>query len=959
VVIWGLSGIVDHFDTNFPLNPVIYQSRQLSSWDFFGAKFGVFSFAQISLSPLVVLPLSLQLLGFPIELVNRGTLVLLFFSCSLSMYILARNGPSKSSRAAGAIAGIFYSFGPYMDGEIWLGHWVSMFTYIAVPLIFLSIFKLFESRKWLQWSIVLSILSAVLVFPRIRFLPYFFVLCLALIFFLTITNRQGFRNFVKGILFALPISFLAASFYLLPTLSNLTAIFGPLASDYSIVTVNFPRTFNNPINLIGLVGYGVNPDLWGNFLTSDIMSFFIVSSILIIIYVVVRRRLAFDKFLLIVSSLFLVHMSLFVFVSAYRLLFVSFSSLFPSYFSALLFQKDLAYVSFPVAFCYALLLASAFDSFSTSKRHCNCIIGKFTVVIRHRIVFQLIITAVVLILSSQLILPLENDPLRPISVPAYYQQASEWVSQSKLNFKMADISSDPGGYSIYSWDSSKLPTTDIVRQVMPVPVLKEPISNDNSTSSLVLNTAYFASDPLEKQKALELLGVRYLINRTDILNSPVLNRFNSISLNSSFKSGEIELLELPSYAPNLFATTGYYLVLGSNDFLTAASSIPLLNFSQSAFIFINQTQLNEFSPTDFPRLIIATTNTEIERFQSLDLQNRSVVYLINSEPFYDTLKLPEKLSVYGFNSAGKTLLNANFAQDPRIGLFGNMSSIFGFYKSDSDDNLTINHDATYDCQISLNLSERVGFHAVFLYPDQTVWNYSSLREAQGGIAFQLYGDGSSSELRVSLQCADPNNRYQWPLGAIRLNWVGWKTLVFPFSNFENVGEPSFDSISNIALWVENNGVNKTSLAVRGIGEYLGSMSILAASSTVNLDNFFSTQVMAMNYSDLLKPKINIQLENSRPTLLVFNNEFESGWSAFSSSNQNFTHLISNGYSNAFLIDNIGLQNITIVYYSQLYYEIGIIVTASTVCGALFFLAFSSRRKQGYSKRSFRAIPINC
>jgi hypothetical protein len=957
---FGFTGVVNHFDANFPLDPIVYLSRQLSCWDFFGATFGIFSFAQVSLSPLSGLPLFLQLLDFPTELINRGTLILLFFSCSMSMYFLARNGPLKASRAASAIAGIFYSFGPYIDGEIWLGHWIAMFTYIAVPLVFLSIFKLFQSHKWQYWSIVLSLSSALFIFPRIRLLPYFFILCLAFVIYLTITHSRGLGNFMRGILFALPISFLSGSFYLLPTLSNLPAMFAPVANDYSTLTVNFPRTFNNPINLIGLVGYGVNPDLWGTLITSVFMSFFILGSMFIILYVVIIRRLAFDKFLLIVSSLFLLHMFMFIFVSGYRLWFVSLSGLFPSYFSALLFQKDLAYVSFPVSFCFALLFASVFDFFSSNKQRHYCTVGRYTLVVRHRTVYQFIVAAVVLVLSSQLIIPLENDPLRPISVPSYYQQTSKWVSQSNLDFKMADISSDPRGYSFYSWDSSMLPTTDIIRQIMPVPVVKEPISNDNSTSSIVLNEAYFASDPIEKQRALELLGIRYLINRTDILNSPDLNKFNSMSLNSSFKSGDIELLQLPSYAPLLYATTGYYLVLGCNNLFPTASSMPLLNFSQSAFIFVNETQLNEFNLTDFPRLIIATNSSEIERFQTLGLQNRQVVYFLNPDPFYGTIQLPENMSLYSFNSDGKTFLDSNSARDPRIGVFQNMSRTADFYKSDPNDILSTNYDAEYDCQINLNLSKRAGLHAVFLYPDKTVWNFTSLREAQGGIVLQLLGDGSSSEFRISLQCADPNNRYQWPLGSIRLDWVGWKTLVFPFSNFEKIGKPNFDSIINIALWLENNSINKTSLAIRGLAEYLGPTSILATLSTVNLDDFFSTQVMAINYSDLLKPKINIQLENSRPTLLIFNNEYDSGWVASSTSGQNFAHLVSNGYSNAFLISSLGSQNITIVYYSQFYYEIGIIMAVSTVCGAVFFLAFSCRRKlKIFIKQSFRVISINC
>lgn len=928
---WGLGGIVDPFDAYFPLEPSIFLHSLLSSWDFFGAKFGVFSFAQISLSPLFTLPAFLQLLGLPIELVSRGVFILLTFGSSLAMYFLARMGPSKSSRAGSLIAGTFYSLGPYMAGEIWLGHWLAMFTYVAAPIILLSISKLFESRKWILWSIILSVAS-VFVLPRLRLLLYFLLTCLALVVFLAISNRRGICSFAKGILFALPLSFLANSYYILPALSNFTGSVVPLANDYSLIEVGFPRTFSNPVNVIGLVGYGVHPELWGKFLTSEFMSLFIIALVLIILYVVLKNRLSFDIFLLTFALLLLLHMLFFVLIPVYRSRFTSLTELIPFPVNLLMFQKDLAYISFPVSCCYALLLASAMDSFSTSRRRYR-LIGQFTVMI------------VVLVISSQLVIPVESDPLRPIFTPAYYQEASEWVSNSTLDFKMADISSrTDGGYSVYSWSPSKLPTSDIIRQMMPVPVIRPPSANDYSESSTILRSAYFSSNSLERQKALEILGVRYLIKRGDVLNSVNYSGLGLMSLSSSFKSGPFEILETASYAPFLLATTGYYLVLGGNSFLSAASMIPFINFSRSAFIFIQEEQLGEMSPADFPRLIITTNATQIEHFQMLDLRNRQVVYLFDSETFYNNISLPNDYRVYGFDTWGRTVSPTNPSRDPRIGNLQNMSGIAEIDKSDSGDTLSFQNDTLYGSQISLNVTERTGFHGIFLYPGKNNWNFTSLETVKGGIALQVYGDGSSSEVRVSLQCANPATRYQWPLQTIRLNWVGWKTLIFPLSDFEQVGEPNLSSISSIALWIENSGGNKSSLVVRGLAKYLGPMAVLAMPSTIDFSDYFSAEVLEMNYTGLLTPRINIELGDSRRAILVLNTAYENGWRALSSSGQYLEHLVSNGYSNAFLINDSDSQNILVIYAPQLFYEIGLVTSTCTISVALFFVVFFVRTR---------------
>ena len=186
---WGAIGVIDPIDAYFPLDPANFLSNAASSWDFFGAKFGVFSFSQLSLCPVLVFPAFLQLLSLPINLINRVILIMLTFLSSLTMYFFVRVSPIKASRLGGLIAGLYYSLGPYMAGEIWLGHWMAMFTYMVAPIILFSISKMFDKDRWLKWSIILG-LSSVFVLPRLRLLPYFVLVCIGLIIGLWYFKKQ-------------------------------------------------------------------------------------------------------------------------------------------------------------------------------------------------------------------------------------------------------------------------------------------------------------------------------------------------------------------------------------------------------------------------------------------------------------------------------------------------------------------------------------------------------------------------------------------------------------------------------------------------------------------------------------------------------------------------------------------------------------------------------------------------
>jgi uncharacterized membrane protein YfhO len=81
------------------------------------------------------------------------------------------------------------------------------------------------------------------------------------------------------------------------------------------------------------------------------------------------------------------------------------------------------------------------------------------------------------------------------------------------------------------------------------------------------------------------------------------------------------------------------------------------------------------------------------------------------------------------------------------------------------------------------------------------------------------------------------------------------------------------------------------------------------------------------------------LKEPAPALLVLNTAYDSGWRA-ESPEGTLEHLVVDGYSNGFLINSSTLKSIDLTYVPQNSYELGLVLSASTILLAVLFLFFS-------------------
>jgi hypothetical protein len=124
--------------------------------------------------------------------------------------------------------------------------------------------------------------------------------------------------------------------------------------------------------------------------------------------------------------------------------------------------------------------------------------------------------------------------------------------------------------------------------------------------------------------------------------------------------------------------------------------------------------------------------------------------------------------------------------------------------------------------------------------------------------------------------------------------------------------------------------------LRGLAKFFGPASVLVKPRDVDLSSFFSSEVLKTTNKPELAPILDLKLEESKAALIILNTAYSDGWIA-ESEGISLPHLISNGYSNAFFVDNPNMQTIKIYFSPQNFYQIGSIISIFTILTVLISL----------------------
>ncbi len=156
----------------------------------------------------------------------------IFFS-GLAMYIFAKEFLGK---LPGLVAALFYMLVPYRALDIYIrGALAESFSFVWLPLILWSLYKLFETKK-IIYAVLSSVLLALLMITHnLIFLPFMILLSLYLVYL--IVQSENRKKFMFYSLLAIFNSLLLSAFFWMPALLEkkftlVDEIF--LATDYRI-----------------------------------------------------------------------------------------------------------------------------------------------------------------------------------------------------------------------------------------------------------------------------------------------------------------------------------------------------------------------------------------------------------------------------------------------------------------------------------------------------------------------------------------------------------------------------------------------------------------------------------------------------------------------------------------------------------------------------------------------------
>jgi len=646
----GLDGVIRPLDSDFPLYPLEYYTR-LSLWFETGAFFGNDgSFTSLAFRPFYFLPALLSLFGIPINIVNRVILILFFALLGLSAYIMVNILIPQRHRFAPLLSAFFYMYNPFIMGYLNLGHWYSLLTFAILPVFVLSFVKgLDQKSQWPKWALLTAVLSIFLI-PRVRIFPIF-IQFLSIYLILYFIKNRSFSHALQAVKFILLTIFTIIILnlsWILPSLVNFGSMFELLTTPSVITSKSFdyPSSFNSIFNILNLVGYGIPMNKeYGLFYETPLVRF-VSLFILILIYlsILLRPKDLTVIFFTLSSLFFTLFMIMIIKIPFFMNLYLRVRAFVPLPLNLLFFPTSFHYTSLPIVLSYAFLLNSTFNDLiqrsknikisliMRKKRNRTSFLHKE---IRSKIFITLIILSI-LVNSWPLFAGVNKDFLSPIHVPSYYDESRQWLSNQKLDFRILAI---PHPYWLHfmkhPWAfDGKRDITDILLQVSPVPVIAAKPKFGYSKGSEIINIAYSAVSNISGQKILDLLGVKYILVRHDVLHDQ-LNYYTSLedifTLEKSI--GELDFFRNPTYAPIVSAASVALPIYGKVDALIPLTYLKELDFNSTAFFFINE--MNEedklFLVNSCKRLLVFDQDFNDQTLlQVIDKKDVDVYFLFNS-----------------------------------------------------------------------------------------------------------------------------------------------------------------------------------------------------------------------------------------------------------------------------------------------------------------------------------------
>lgn len=101
----------------------------------------------------------------------------------------------------------------------------------------------------------------------------------------------------------------------------------------------------------------------------------------------------------------------------------------------------------------------------------------------------------------------------------------------------------------------------------------------------------------------------------------------------------------------------------------------------------------------------------------------------------------------------------------------------------------------------------------------------------------------------------------------------------------------------------------------------------------------------VNFRKISQTEYDVEVKGAtEPFILVFSELFDMGWSLSDESGNNYTHVVANGYANAWYVDSVGDKKLKLYYSPQRNLENGTKFSALIITGGLVALALLRRKE---------------
>lgn len=842
-----------------------------------------------------------------------------FTLSGLSMYYMTTalicHKNFKFKRLAGLISGIFYMLNPYVAINIMPLRQVSYIIYALLPLVFSIFVKGLNEKRGIKFAMVTALVTslATSVYVDPSFIPLTLLpLFIYLLFFILINLKKT----VVFSAFKFTTAFLAIwailnLYWLIPDVSSYSSELEKVASGYNSIGMSFQSTVQlNSAPILGAIrllgfwaldsGYKGDPYFtWASTYQNPIL---IVISFLVPLLTFVALLLKpKDKHVLFFTSFTII--SLLLVNGSYSPLgnwIYSSVPLFAMFFNTPYLRFGM-YVTLAYAFLIGYALTELFNRFTS---HLKKIRSR-----KRKIISGIPIVFALFLIVGVYAFPLwTGDVIRPgtavlqsnrYKMPAYYQDASDWLGTDASDFKIITLPISKIGYAELKWDNGGYDGPYPAEWLFPKPIITSALAGNGLAGQaidLITKNSTTAATML-----LALMNVKYVLFHKDtnwlyiednpswISSSPeqlqsILDSSDALSLEKTF--GELDFYRNNSWSPmHIYAATNSILVDGGLSQMIQITERDDFKPDESVLLLSDQLGAEQLSSLPMNLIFIQDQNFTSYGTLSNAMHDGRVVYVPTLQP----------LITARYFSGWKRIISTNGQGDPDMIIFQSPTS------------------CPYIGSFPTNF---------------TSWNAHN--------STLVYLTTSNSSFRIDEILTDGNmasdiSEIWWETG-----WMGMSTkpVTYPI-----IIPPNQKAIIQINHKAGNVTLRTNPPQIKNVLLY----SLKNGENFADANNLMSptqTGNTTITYEKINPTKYVVHVNASTPFFLVFSESYHKDWVASIDGQQipSEHHFMANGFANGWYINKTGTYTVTLEFWPQKLFYIGSTISITTLILCVLYIS---------------------